>query len=433
MALVTLASVRGHSSGTSDDADDGWPHPRDPGGGNPPPAEDRIWRHPSELGPQPSSRHDPAARLRKRLIRLVTISAVVVLGVATAIAVSQRGAPTPDGRSDARPVGGVDGSLALQVEPVTGPGDSLGPVVDTVSPWVVEIEVYSDNRAVASASGVILRPDGLVVTASHLVASGDQIRAVTSDGRSHEATILGVDHWTDIAVVLITASRTPFAVAQLGTASDLQPGDPAIVIGSPHRNRSRAAGSFGPIASRDRWGLSPSGHMLYGLLETGAPLDAGNIGGAVVDREGALVGITTMINEQDPTSTFATPIEIAHTAATDIVTWGVARHGHLGVRCSDATAEDLHGSGRAEGVTVTAVEANGPAASSGIQPGDVILDLDQASLRSMSDLVNGVRFARPGRSVTMTLWRDGTITSVEAILGELPAVSPVATEPAPSR
>lgn len=293
----------------------------------------------------------------------------------------------------------------------------------SVSPWIVQIEVYRDDQTVTTGSGVVLRPDGLIVTAAHLVAAGDQVRAVTGDGHRHDTATLGVDHWTDIAVVLIVSNPAALPVARLGTTAHLQPGDQAFLIGSSDLTPHPVVGHTGPIDALDQGGRSPAGVMLHRLIEIRAKSTAAGAGGAVVNQDGSLIGIATTVTDRNDDSTFATPIEVVHAAATDIISRGSARHGRLGLQGSDAQPEQLVGTGRRVGVVVVALDPDGPAATAGLQRGDVILDVNGEQLDGMADLIPAIRFAKPDTSVTLTLWHDGEIRSIDVVLAELPPFS----------
>lgn len=163
--------------------------------------------------------------------------------------------------------------------------------------------------------------------------------------------------------------------------------------------------------------------MLHRLIEIRAKSTAAGVGGAVVNQDGSLIGIATTVTDRNDDSTFATPIEVVHAAATDIISRGSARHGRLGLQGSDAQPEQLVGTGRRVGVVVVALDPDGPAATAGLQRGDVILDVNGEQLDGMADLIPAIRFAKPDTSVTLTLWHDGEIRSIDVVLAELPPFS----------
>jgi S1-C subfamily serine protease len=215
---------------------------------------------------------------------------------------------------------------------------------------------------------------------------------------------------------------SPFVPAVLGSTAELRTGETAIAIGSPLRLLGGPTVTVGVISAVDRRLQSPGGDWLYDLVQTDAPISPGSSGGALVDANGALVGITTVIAVSNVGAEglgFATPVEIAYEVATDIMTWGAARHGLLGLRGEDAEDDELAATGRPTGVIVREVDPTGPAGQAGVQVGDIILSLDSEPVDGMSDLVVDARFLDPGSNATLELYRDGEYLAVTVVVGEL--------------
>ena len=179
--------------------------------------------------------------------------------------------------------------------------------------------------------------------------------------------------------------------------------------------------TVGGSSATNRRLQSPQGDWLYELVQTDAPISPGSSGGALVDRSGAVVGITTVIAVTDVGAEglgFATPIEIARDVAADIIQWGRARHGRLGISGLDATVNLLPPS-HAAGGYVQSVDPQGPSAPGGLQIGDVVVELNGRPVPDMGALVVSARMLEPGSSALLRIWRDGQLMTLEIDVAEL--------------
>lgn len=283
-------------------------------------------------------------------------------------------------------------------------------VAAALSPAVVQIETGE-----GLGSGFVYDESGLVMTAAHVVEGASQVRVRTADGRIVEGEVLGADAGTDVAVVQIDPADDQ-AVAVLGTGVDLEVGQTAIAIGSPFGlDQSVTAGI---ISALGRTTETPGGAIP--AIQTDAPINSGNSGGALADRQGRVIGINSSIitGARDATGNvgigFAVPIDIAKVVADRIVAGESTVGGYLGVRGADA-------SGSRSGALILAVEDGSPAAEAGLEEDDVITGVDDHAVTSMIDLVAQVTTNRPGDDVTLAVVRGDDTLEVDVVLGRGPS------------
>src|SRR5207302_2483768 len=222
-----------------------------------------------------------------------------------------------------------------------------GSVVDIaqhVRPSIVQIKV-SGAGGPASGSGVIFQSDGHVLTNFHVVDGANAIKVVLASGREVTGSVVGVDRDSDVAVVKVDGG--PYAVATLGTAVDLKVGQQAIAIGDPLGLAGGPSVTVGVVSALHRTVDSQSGAELLDMIQTDAPISPGSSGGALLDNAGNVIGITTAIAVSEVGAEglgFATPIDLAHLSAGQILTTGKVTHVWIGVEGTDVdsvTSADL--------------------------------------------------------------------------------------------
>lgn len=387
------------------------------------PPDDRLWRHPSELRYLEATPEAAPSTRRSSWRQL----AIVGIGAGLIGATLAAGAFAFLVPRSTRVVERVVERQAVQTAftdaAVLSSGDTVADIAEAVTPSVVRVEVYLGSQAIGSGSGVIFRDDGHLITNAHVVDDGDRIRVVMADGQFLNAELVGSDSLTDVAVVkIVDAPSAAFVPAALGSTAELRAGEPAIAIGSPLRLLGGPTVTVGVVSAVNRRLQSPNGDWLYDLVQTDAPIAPGSSGGALVDSRGSLVGITTVIAVTGVGAEglgFATPVEIAHEVAQDIIAWGTAKHGLLGLRGEDANLAELRPTGRQTGVVVRELDAEGPAIRAGLQPGDIIVSLDFEPVGGMSDLVVDARLLEPGTIATVEIYRKGELQVLEVVVGEL--------------
>ncbi len=294
----------------------------------------------------------------------------------------------------------------------------------SVIPAVVTVEIGANTfRGVVSqgsGSGVILDGAGHIVTNDHVVGDADSIQVVLSDGRVYPATLLGTNPVTDLAVLKITA--TDLTPIEVGTTSGMRVGDTTIAVGSPLGLDGGPSLTVGVLSAFGREVQTSATSVLFGMLQTDAPISPGSSGGALVDAEGRLIGITTAVGVSQVGIEgigFAIPIEVMERVVDDIIDDGIATNGLLGINGSTDFVDTSDGGSRPIGVVVEAIEAGSAAAVAGLELGDVITAVDGATVDTMDELVAALRRFGAGDVVSLQVERSGSRIEVAATLGSL--------------
>ncbi len=304
-------------------------------------------------------------------------------------------------------------------------GVQAAAVAQAVLPSIVTVEISSagegDFVAQASGSGVVLTADGLLVTNQHVVEGATQVRVIFAGGRSYSAEVVGQDATTDLAVLRIAATGlTPIT---MGSSEDLQIGDPAIAVGSPLGLAGGPSVTVGVVSAFGRQLQTGVDEALYGLIQTDAPITRGSSGGALVDGQGRLIGITAAIGISDVGAEglgFAIPVELVSIVTEQLIARGEADHPFLGIEGQTLFREEADGSTVPAGVLVGTVIAGTAAEAAGVQPQDVILSVGDQPLATMEQLVVLLRFYRVGEIVALHIDRGGLPMTIPVPLMERP-------------
>ena len=386
--------------------------------------DDRIWRHPSEakitVNSNSSSPDSPLFSLKYLVISTISSSLIAVI-VTTFILSATLSRPAVIERiiNTSNTVSNV--GLAASPDLYLGPS-SIADVAETVMPSLVRVEVYRSGRLLSSGSGVIFRSDGHLITNSHVIRNGDSFKIIQDDGQEIEAELVGSDIKTDIAVLRpLDKNLGPFVPAVFGSTANLRAGETAIAIGSPMRLAGSPTVTVGVISALDRDLQSPQGDWLYKMVQTDAPISPGSSGGALLNTQGAVVGITTVIAVSEVGAEglgFATPVEIAYDVASDIVQWGHARHGRLGLSGQDSNSEELPPNTKS-GIKIRGVEFDGPAEKAGLRIGDIVVALNRRPISGIADLIVKARSLEPGSKATLSVWREKQLREIIVTVGEI--------------
>ena len=417
----TFGELSGDAFDPFDDLDDDLAS--EPTAPLPLPPEDRIWRHPSELA---YSNPDAAVFARRAQPSRSTIVVGVLAGlagaaVATAVfLLTDPREPTVE-RVVEHQLVPTTAVLASSLRSNSGGIDVVG-IAEAVKPAIVRIDIEVNDTLIGGGSGVLFRDDGHLLTNAHVVGAGTGISVILADGRRYEGKIVGADELTDIAVVKIDADG-PLPVVVLGDTQGLRVGEPAVAIGSPLRLQGGPTVTVGVVSALGRTVDPADGHRLHDLVQTDAPISPGSSGGALVDRTGSVIGITTAIAVSEVGAEglgFATPIELAYGVAVDLMTIGKASHGYVGISGADADPDEVAAEGLAGAAQVTSVESGSPADAAGLRQGDVIIAVDGEAVTSMTELVVTIRRIDPGETHTVTVMRDGETFTTTVVVGERP-------------
>ena len=277
--------------------------------------------------------------------------------------------------------------------------------------------VVSISRRGGSGSGVIVRPDGVMLTNAHVVGNAQTVQVGLADGRQLTGTVLGRDATLDIAVVRVDAAGLP--AARMGNSDDLQPGQTAIAIGNP-LGLERTV-TTGVVSAVNR---SPRGIMLEGLIQTDAAISPGNSGGPLLDSRGQVIGINTAVLSAPGAQGlgFAIPINLAQDVVQQLLTTGRITRAFLGIGMADLEPEVARQFSLpvTEGIIVTSVGERTPAARAGLEPNDIITQLGDTPIRQGGDLRRALRERRPGDTVSITVVRGRSTRTLSARLVEAP-------------
>jgi serine protease DegQ len=253
-------------------------------------------------------------------------------------------------------------------------------------------------------SGVIVSPQGILLTNNHVIEDAGEIDIRLSDGREVRAEVVGTDPETDLAVLRIRLDRLP--VITLGRSRDLRVGDALLAIGNPFNFGQTVTAGIVSALGRNGLGLS----TFEDFIQTDAAINPGNSGGALVDAHGHLVGINTAIFSPSGGSLgigFAIPVDVAQMVMESLIRDGVVRRGWIGVEPRELTpeiAENLNLSTRS-GVLITGVLQDGPASKGGMRPGDVVVAVAGTPVASVAQLLDTVAALPPGQPAQISVQR----------------------------
>ena len=282
---------------------------------------------------------------------------------------------------------------------------------ETVGPAVVHIAAHQASGRRGAGSGVIFAPDGYLITNSHVVSGASALTASLTDGRSLRAQLIGDDPATDLAVLRLEASGLPHA--SLGSSSRLRVGQLAIAIGNPLG--FQATVTAGIISALGRTLRSPNGRLIESVVQTDAPLNPGNSGGALVDGRGRVIGINTAIIGRAQGLCFAIGSDTAIDVTARLMRDGKVRRSRLGLGGQTVVLDArLAARLRREGsaVMVSEVQADGPAAKAGLQVGDLILDFAEAPVATVDDLHRRLTVELAGQATQVRIVRGAHILNV---------------------
>lgn len=279
-------------------------------------------------------------------------------------------------------------------------------------------------ESTGQGSGLIISPDGHILTNNHVVARADEIKVTLSDKRSFAAKVVGRDPYTDLAVLKVDAKDLP--AAKLGSSKSLRPGDWVIAIGSPAGLDFSV--TFGIISALGR-------NLNFGakvdMIQTDASINPGNSGGPLLDIRGNVIGINTAIIRSNGGDVkhigFAIPIDVARTVSQELISHGSIKHAYLGIYMQDVdekVVKALALPANTRGVLVARVNASGPAEKAGIRQADIIQKIEGTPVTEARQVQQIVRQHKSGDSLHVLVLRDGAVVALTVTLGDFPDVEP---------
>ncbi|HEU4375938.1 MAG TPA: Do family serine endopeptidase [Telluria sp.] len=268
-------------------------------------------------------------------------------------------------------------------------------------------------------SGVIVSPDGYILTNNHVVEAADEIEVVLADGRKAPARIVGTDPETDLAVIRIAAKNLPVIV--LGHAELARVGDVVLAIGNPFGVGQTV--TMGIISAVGRNNLHIN--QFENFIQTDAAINFGNSGGALIDTSGNLIGINSAIYSQTGGSVgigFAIPVTTAKSVMEEIIKTGQVVRGWIGIESQDITPElaDSFGLARQSGAIIAGVVRGGPADRAGIRPGDILLTVQGKPVGDTNQMLGLIAQLVPGKTAQMTVMRKNRQATLDVKVGKRP-------------
>ncbi|MDC7786625.1 trypsin-like peptidase domain-containing protein [Rhodoplanes sp. TEM] len=299
-------------------------------------------------------------------------------------------------------------------------------MVDRIGPAVVRLDVAGPQGRRGSGSGVIVSPDGLIVTNHHVVAAAMQpgaarLAVTTADGRRLGARLVGADPDTDLALARVDENVT-LPAAALGDSKRLRRGQLVVAIGNPLGFESTV--TAGVVSALGRSLRASSGRLVDDLIQTDAALNPGNSGGPLVASHGEVVGINTAIIQGAQGICFAIAANTVKHVLGELVRHGRVRRAWIGIAAAQtalpARLRHLAGVAQESAVMVASVEPGSPAAGVGIVAGDVVLAIDGRPVTGADDLVRSLSGERIGRDTAIEILRDGGRRTVSLVPRERP-------------
>ena len=315
------------------------------------------------------------------------------------------------------------GSTSAQNIEIDAEDTTLAEVVAAkAQPSVVSISTTTSEGS-GVGSGVVLDTDGNVLTNCHVIEGATEL-VVSMGGESYEAELVGEDSSSDLAVIrLKDVDSSKLTPIEIGDSDDLSVGEWVMAIGSPFGNEQSVSTGIVSALYRSTALPSTSGTSIYAnMIQTDAAINPGNSGGALVNDNGELIGINSIIESYSGSSSgvgFAIPVNYAINIASQIIDGKTPVHPYLGVSLTSVNALSARANklGATEGALVVAVSDGGPAADAGIQENDIITKIDGEQVTSADGLIIALREHEVGDKVTLTVVRDSKEREVEVTLG----------------
>ena len=276
-----------------------------------------------------------------------------------------------------------------------------------------------EQSQVGLGSGVIVSPEGFLITNNHVIEGADDIEVMLTDGRKAKARIVGSDPESDVAVLKIELNKLPSIT--FGSTDNLQVGDVVLAIGNPFGVGQTVTSGIVSALGRNQLGIN----TFENFIQTDAAINPGNSGGALVDANGNLLGINTAIYSRSGGSMgigFAIPVTTARQVMESLIKDGMVTRGWIGVEPRDLTAEiaATFNLPVKEGVLITGVLQNGPASEGGMRPGDVVLKISDTSVTNTSQLLNAVASLKPKTPAIISVQRGDKALALTVTVAQRP-------------
>jgi S1-C subfamily serine protease len=323
-------------------------------------------------------------------------------------------------------IGDVDEAAApsaSDTEILDAYSNAVTSVADSIGPTVVRVEVHNkQGRPGGVGSGVVITPDGLVLTNSHVVEGAREVLLQDAEGRVMEARRLGEDADTDLAL-LRAGSVRDLPSATLGDSKKLKRGQLVVAIGNPLGFESTV--TAGVISALGRSLRSRTGRLIEDVIQTDAALNPGNSGGPLVSSRGEVIGINTAVIMGAQGICFAVASNTAQFVLSELIQHGRVRRAYIGVSAQTAAVPRRHARAaeieNSSGAMINALEPSGPAALAGLMSLDTVVRADGAPVTGVDDLIRLLNGERIGRRIAIDVLRRGALRTFEVTPLERPA------------
>jgi len=361
------------------------------------------------------------------MMRFKIILAAIVLSLLVMSACSsttgQTNTPNPSATPTPVPAATQTGSITYNMPSIADIVEEIEPAVVFISVEYVDTSFFFQTVSTKSGSGVILSPDGYILTNNHVVADARSINVVLpGDENTYTAQIIGTDSLSDLAVIKIEGENFP--TAGFGDTSGLRVGDWVIAMGNALGLEGGPSVTLGIVSNLDR-SFNIDNSAYYDIIQTDAAINPGNSGGPLVDLEGKVIGINTFIVTSAQNIGFAVSAHTARRVYEDLIQYAQVNRPYLGAglqTITPAVASEL-GLSRDKGVLVSQIVADGPAAKAGMKTNDIIVTFQGQAVSEASQLIKLLWEYSAGDTVTLSYWRGETQDTVSITLAEWPEQS----------
>ncbi len=308
-------------------------------------------------------------------------------------------------------------------------------IYDRTSPGVVDLTVTTSQQTggqglspfgpnnggsgQAEGTGFVIDRSGNIVTAAHVVDGATAIKVRFKDGSTAKAKLVGSDPSSDTAVIKVDVASSKLTPLSFADSAAVEPGQGVVAIGSPFGYEGSI--TAGIVSAVGRSIQAPNGFTIPNAIQTDAAINHGNSGGPLIDESGKVIGINVQIATGDSNADinggvgFAVPSNTAKAVVDDLIAGKTVQHAYLGVRVGDYQG--------GAGAIIGTVSTDSPAARGGLRSGDVVVAIDGKRIASSSDLTSAVAAFKPGDTITLTVQRSGSTTTVKVKLGSRPATT----------
>jgi serine protease DegQ len=344
-------------------------------------------------------------------------------GAATALQTQTAPTPATTGAGSASYREGAQRAMPAVVNIFTSKGarPSRNPFMDDpfLRKFFGDRQGEQEDKQSSLGSGVIISPNGYILTNNHVVESADEIEIALADGRKVDAKLVGTDPETDLAVIKVDLKNLPFIT--LAQVDQAQVGDVVLAIGNPFGVGQTVTMGIVSALGRNHLGIN----TFENFIQTDAAINPGNSGGALVDVHGNLLGINTAIYSRTGGSLgigFAIPVSTAKTVMESIIRTGQVVRGWIGVEPQDITPElaESFNLKRNSGTIIAGVLRNGPADRAGMRPGDILVEVNGRPVRDTTEMLNLIAQLEPGTRAKMKVVRRNEESSLDILVGTRP-------------